>query len=72
MKIGIIISMYDEIETTQNSIMNLKQENCPIVVIQSDPNDPSKTISSSSVDFYEKLSDLAGSKEEYLNGITTN
>jgi hypothetical protein len=66
MKIGIIISMYDEIETTQNSIISLKQEECPIVVIQSDPNDPLKTLSGSSVDFYEKLPDLAGSTDKYL------
>ncbi len=58
--------MYDEIEVTKNTIKNLKQENYPIVVIQSDPNDLSKTLSNTSVDYYQSLPDLAGSKEEYL------
>lgn len=57
--------MYDEIDITHNTIKNIKQY-CPIIVIQSDPNDPSKTLPENSVDFYEKLPDLAGSKEDYM------
>lgn len=66
MKIGFIISMYDEIDVVKNSIKNIKLFKSPIVIIQSDPKDSSKVITSDSVDFYEKLPDLAGSKEEYL------
>ena len=60
------ISMYDEIETVQKTITSLKQHDCPIIVIQSDPNNPSKIVNETLVDFYQKLPDLAGSKEEYL------
>jgi len=66
MKIGFIISMYDEINIVQNTVYVLKQNNCPIIVIQSDPEESSKILEQSKVDYYQKLSDLAGSKEEYL------
>jgi len=66
MKIGFIISMYDEIDIVKNTVSVLKQNNCPIIVIQSDPQQPEKLLESNQVDVYEKLSDLAGSKEEYL------
>lgn len=66
MMIGFMISMYDEIEIVKNTIITLKQNNCPIIVIQSDPQQPDKLLESNQVDHYEKLSDLAGSKEEYL------
>ncbi len=66
MKIGFMISMYDEIDVVQNTISTLKQNNYPIIVIQSDPQQPEKLLEPNQVDFYEKLSDLAGSKEEYL------
>ena len=66
MKIGFIISMYDEIDIVKNTVNVLKQNNCPIIVIQSDPQQPEKLLEQNQVDFYKKLSDLAGSKEEYL------
>jgi hypothetical protein len=66
MNIGFLISMYDEIDTVKKTVTTLYQNNCKIVVIQSDPNDPLKILDSSLVDFYQKLSDVAGSKEDYL------
>lgn len=66
MKIGFLISMYDEVDIVQNTVNILKQNNCTIIVIQSDPQQPEKLLEQNQVDFYQKLSDLAGSKEEYL------
>jgi hypothetical protein len=66
MKIGFIISAYDEIDILNNTVNSIKKNNVPIIVIQSDPNDPTKILNSKKVDFYQQLSDLAGSKEEYL------
>jgi len=66
MKLGFLISMYDEIYTVKNTINVLKQNNCRIIVIQSDPNDDLKILDSNQVDYYTKLSDFAGSKENYL------
>ena len=66
MKIGVIISMYDEIDIVKNTVNVVKQNKCPIIVIQSDPQQSEKLLESEQVDFYEKLSDLAGSKKEYL------
>tara|TARA_B110000438_G_scaffold226398_1_gene220589 strand:- start:262 stop:1017 length:756 start_codon:yes stop_codon:yes gene_type:complete len=65
-KIGFIISMYDEIDIVTNTINTLKTNNLPIIVIQSDPQQSKKLLDSHLVNFYEKLPDLAGSKEEYL------
>ena len=58
--------MYDELNIVKKTISVLNQNNCKIAVIQSDPNDPSKLLDPSLVDYYQKLSDVAGSKEEYL------
>jgi len=66
MKIGFLILMYDEIDTVKNTISVLKQNKCKIIVIQSDPNNNSKILDGNQVDHYVKLSDLAGSKEEYM------
>tara|TARA_B110000438_G_scaffold143136_1_gene138033 strand:+ start:4106 stop:4873 length:768 start_codon:yes stop_codon:yes gene_type:complete len=66
MKIGFIISMYDEIDIVKNTVNILKQNDCPIIVIQSDPQQLQKLLEPNQVDFYQKLSDLAGSKDEYL------
>ena len=63
MKIGFIISMYDEIDIVQNTVDILKQNKSPIIVIQSDPQQPEKLLEQNQVNFYQKLSDLAGSKE---------
>lgn len=66
MKIGFIISMYDEMDVVKKTVSVLKQNKCPIIVIQSDPKELSKVLDQNLVDHYEKLPDLAGSKEEYL------
>ncbi len=66
MNIGFIISMYDEIDIVKNTVNVVKQNKCPIIVIQSDPQQSEKLLESEQVDFYEKLSDLAGTKEKYL------
>ena len=65
-KIGFVITMYDEINTVQNTVNILNQNKCTIIVIQSDPNQSSKLLDKDNVDFYQKLPDLAGTKEEYL------
>ena len=66
MKIGFVITMYDEIDTVKQTLQVLKANDCISVVIQSDPNDSSKILDETSVNFYQKLPDLAGTKEEYL------
>ena len=72
MKIGFIIAMYDEINTVNNTINTIKKNKSPIIVIQSDPQRPEKLLEQNQVNFYEKLSDLAGSKEEYLKQREAN
>lgn len=66
MKIGFIISMYDEIEQVNETIKILKVEKYPIIVIQSDPQNNDKILEKTKVDHYELLSDLAGTKEKYM------
>jgi len=66
MKIGFLISMYDEINTVENTIKVVQEEKYKIIVIQSDPNNKLKILNKNKVDHYEKFSDLAGSKEKYL------
>ncbi len=68
MKLGFLISMYDEIHTVKNTINVLKQNDCKIIVIQSDPNNNLKILDTNQVDYYAILSDFAGSKENYLKG----
>ena len=55
MKIGFIISMYDEIDIVQNTVDILKQNKSPIIVIQSDPQQPEKLLEQNQVNFYQKL-----------------
>ena len=66
LKIGFIISMYSEIEKVLKNIDVIKRERCPVIVIQSDPKDNSKLLDKNKVDFYELLSDVGGSKEQYV------
>ena len=66
MKIGFVITMYDEIDTVQQTLQVLKTNDCISVVIQSNPNDSKKIIDETTVNFYQKLPDLAGTKDEYL------
>lgn len=65
MKIGFILSMYDELDEVMKTIEILKRENCKIIVIQSDPKNPN-VLQSDQVDYYKLLPDLAGSKEHYV------
>ena len=66
MKIGFLISMYDEIDIVKQTVAALNKNNCDTIVVQSDPNNTSKLLNPSLVNIYKKLSDVAGSKEEYL------
>jgi len=72
MNLGLIVSIYDEIDETTKSILTFKQKNFPVIVIQSDPKNPQKIIDSNSVDHYELLPDFAGSKDQYIQERTIN
>ena len=65
MKIGFIISMYDEIDKVNETIKVVKRKNCPVIVIQSDPKNQNEILNHELVDHYELLEDLAGNKERY-------
>ena len=43
--------MYDEINTVNSTINNIKKNNSPIIVIQSDPNQSEKLVEQDQVDF---------------------
>jgi len=62
---GFIISMYDEIKKVNETIGILKKNNCPVIVIQSDPKNENELLNKKIVEHYELLEDLAGSKEQY-------
>ena len=66
MNFGLIVSIYDEIDETTETIKTFKENQFPIIVIQSDPNNPKKIINSNSVNYYELFSDFAGSKDQYV------
>ena len=72
MNLGFLISMYDEIDTVKQTVSILKQNKCKIILIQSDPGDSSKILDNLQIDYYKKLSDVAGSKEEYLEERNLN
>ena len=65
MRLGIVISMYDEIDMVLETLANLKSFNCKIVVVQSDPGNKTKVLNPTLCDEYVLLPDLAGSKKEY-------
>ena len=60
MKIGVIISMYEEYENILENIKTIKNNNFPIILIQSKPKDPDKIIDSTQVDYYKMFSDITG------------
>lgn len=66
MKIGFVISMYDEIEMVNESISCFKKNNCKVIVIQSNPGNKEKEIDGNKCDHYKMLSDVTGSKQNYL------
>jgi hypothetical protein len=65
MKIGFIISMYDEYENVNKNIEKLK-DNHPIIVVQSDPKADDLKLNNNLVDHYKILSDLASTRENYI------
>lgn len=65
MKIGFVISMYDEIDKVNETIVIAKKNNCPVIVIQSDPKNKNELLNPKSVEHYELLEDIAGNKEQY-------
>ena len=69
MKLGFIISMYDEIDTVNETILNLRKYASQIVVIQSDPGIQKLFLDESICDKYEKMPDVAGNREEYAKII---
>ena len=69
MKIGVVISMYDEISIVKETISCLRNNNCKIVVIQSDPGNKEMVLNESLCDKYEKLSDIAGGRDEYAKVV---
>jgi hypothetical protein len=69
MKIGVVISMYDEIDIVKETISNLRKYGSKIIVIQSDPGNEKMTLDESLCDRYEKMSDIAGGREKYAGII---
>lgn len=67
MKIGFIISVYTEYENTMKNIHFLKKKSVPIIVVQSDPNDPNKIIDPNLVDHYKRFPDLVGTVNVFTN-----
>lgn len=65
MKLGLVISMYDEINQVVQNIENIKKKVDSLIVIQSDPNNQEKILDESIVDHYSILPDIAGTTKEY-------
>jgi len=65
MKIGFVISMYDEISKVMKTIEVAKKNNCPVIINQSDPKNENELLDKRIVEHYELLEDLAGNKEQY-------
>ena len=65
MKIGFVISMYDEIEIVLKTISILHEYDCKIVVVQSDPGDDKLILKKSIPDEFFLLPDLAGNRKNY-------
>lgn len=65
LKIGFVISMYDEIEMVNESISCFKKNDCKVIVIQSNPGNKEKEVVSNQCDEYKMLSDVTGSKQNY-------
>lgn len=61
MKIGIIISLYDEYDNVMKNIHIIHKSSLPLIVVQSDPKDPDKIIDSNLVNYYKKFPDITGS-----------
>ena len=61
--------MYDEIDVVKETITNLRKYDCKIIVIQSDPGNKEMILDGSICDKYQKMSDIAGNREEYAKII---
>lgn len=67
MKLGFIITMYDELNEVLKNVEIIKKDDCKIIVIQSDPKNQN-IFDATKSDHYELLPDLAGSKDSYMEG----
>jgi len=67
MKIGVIISVYNEFENTLKNIRIINDNSFPIIVIQSDPNDSNKIINSNLVSYYKLFHDITGSENLFTS-----
>lgn len=65
MKLGFVISMYDEIDVVKETLLNLRKLGCSTVVIQSDPGDKQFVLDSTLCDEYEIMPDVSGSRQNY-------
>lgn len=67
MKIGIIMSIYDE--NVRETILNVNKK-CHTIVIQSDPKKVELILENDLVNFYKILPDIAGTQENYSEEIS--
>jgi len=70
MKIGVIISMYDEYDNVTRNIQNINKNSFPIIVVQSDPKDSDKIIDSNLVNYYKKFPDMMGTGNIFTDDAT--
>ena len=64
-KIGFVISMYAEISKIIETVAVIKKNNCPVIIIQSDPKNKDELFNRNIIEHYELLEDIAGSKKHY-------
>lgn len=67
MKIGVIISVYNEFENTMKNIRIFNDYSLPIIVIQSNPNNPNKIINCNLVSYYKLFPDITGTGNLFTN-----
>ena len=60
MKIGFIISMYEEYDNIIENIQIIKKYNFTIILIQSKPKEPKRIMNSDHVDYYKMFPDITG------------
>jgi hypothetical protein len=65
MKLGVVISMYDEIDIVLQTISILRESDCIVIVVQSDPGDDELILKKSISDEFFLLPDLAGNRDNY-------
>jgi hypothetical protein len=57
--------MYDEIDVVKKNIINLREFNSKIIVVQSDPGNEKMVLNKLVCDRYEKMSDVSGGRDKY-------